>query len=326
MKKFVLLAAIACSSLAAMAQVDITPSRYVFADQEVGVYALDNVGNTEGGTGSNPLANWQRVVDDWNNGYFIINNGQMTALDKPNTVAFQQGCQIVDLGGAVGKVLAIKGINSEYEYGVASQTEMAVGWYNLSWYLQQGTCPQDKPIRFQVVFKIYENTPDMTNGWMRFDSYTFANNHCSGFTEVDADKATTTKVWKSGDFIARWEDDNSPKEDDNGNAYFDDELWQQVEFDWQAFSEDGDADPLRLSMHFQGGKHNTACVLIKSIKAIQAPEGDPECKPVTFGADPEAINTLLQGTNVSHSYDLQGRRATESTKGIVITDGKKIVK
>lgn len=327
MKKTLLLSAFAFAAIGAMAQVDVTPGRYVFADQPVGLYKMDNVGNCEGGTAANPKANWERVVTDWNDGYVVVNNGQMAAMDKPNTQWLQSGMNIVDLGGEVGKVLAMKGHGSETFEGVpAADDNLTVGWYNLSWYLKQGTCPQDKAIRFQVVFKMYENTPDITKGQLRFDAYTFANNHCSGNTDVAADKATTTKVWGSADFIARYDDDNSPMENDEGEMFFDDELWQQVEFDWTAFSEDGDADPLRLCFAYNNNLWNNSCILIKSIKAIQGPEGDPECKAVKLVADPQRVQAVIGDMNVRHSYDLAGRRAAENAKGIVIVDGKKIVK
>lgn len=326
MKTHLLLASLALAAMSANAQVDVTPARYIFANQPVGQYKLDNVGNCDGGTGANPLPNWPKVVSEWNDGYFIVNNGQMTSLTSPNTANLQSGLNIVDLGGEVGKVLAMKGHDSTTETATAAEGNLTVGWFNLGWYLQQGTCPEKTPVRFQVVFKIYENTPDITTGQLRFDSYTYSNNHCSQNTENAIDKATTNKIWGSADFIARYADDGSPMENEDGDMYYDDELWQQVEFDWVANSEDGDADPLRLTMHFNNNKFNTSTILIKSIKAIQAPEGESVCQPVRYTVSPEAISQLLGHQNATASYDLSGRVVKNTTHGIYIQAGRKQIK
>ncbi len=52
------------------AQTDITPSRYIFADQSVGQYVVDAVN-----AGANPPAGWAVPVDNFNNGYFVLAGG-----------------------------------------------------------------------------------------------------------------------------------------------------------------------------------------------------------------------------------------------------------
>ena len=50
-----------------MAQTDVTPSRYKFAEQSVGQYTFDYVN-----PGANPPASLAAVTENWNNGFFYV--------------------------------------------------------------------------------------------------------------------------------------------------------------------------------------------------------------------------------------------------------------
>ena len=94
MKRKLLSCAVALFASASLfAQQDVTPSRYVFANQPVGAYSIDLAS-----TGANPASGFAGAVENFNNGYIMINNGQFTSQEAPNVLAIKQGLSIVDLG------------------------------------------------------------------------------------------------------------------------------------------------------------------------------------------------------------------------------------
>lgn len=267
-------------AVSVMAQTDITPSRYKFADQPVGQWTID-----EALPGANPSNAYAPAVDNFHDGYVIINNGQFGAgLEAPNAKAIVQGLSIVDLGGEVNKVLCMKGKDSKFPYGTASQIAdgLKIGWWNMSFFTSSANVEKEHPVRFSIVFKLIENQPDLENGFITFDAYTYAGNNLYNPTNLRT-------IYKSGDFIQRYEDDGSPVEDDNGDYIYDDDLWQKFEFDYQAGDEAG--IPLRLMIAFsnQNPKFNNTTLLIKSITMTKDPSGEPEIGTVKMKWNPISV-------------------------------------
>lgn len=275
------------------AQTNITPARYIFADQPEGIFQLD-----EALTGANPPDSYVNVVNNWHDGYVVINNGQFGAglTGAPNAMYIQSGTSIVDLGGEVGKVLCIKGADSQFEYGTAANGAFNIGWWNMSFFTDPVLTPVLAPVRFKVVFKIIENTPDLANGQFATQAYTYANNH-----------NPLSATFGSGDFIERWEDDGSPKEDENGNLINDETLWIEHETDHIAETEAG--VPLRLAFKFSNqAKFPNSTFLIKSIDVILNPEGDPVAKKeINLIANPTGIKEILDS---QLQYAIQGNQIT----------------
>ena len=286
-----------------MAQTDVTPSRYVFSDLPVGPWVID-----EALPGANPANAYAPAVDNFHDGYVIINNGQFTSgLESYNAKVVQQGLSIIDLGGEVKKVLCMKGKDSTFPYGIASQEDegLKIGWWNMSFFTSSINVEKEKTIRFSVIFKLIENQPDLTNGFITFDAYTFAGNNLYNPTSLRT-------IYKSGDFIQRYEDDDSPVEDENGDYIYDDDLWQKFEFDYQAGDEAG--IPLRLMIAFsnQNTKFNNTTLLIKSITMTKDPSGDPENGKVKMSWDPTSvgIQDLKKGDIDEIRYVCEGNKVT----------------
>lgn len=311
-KKVLLVAAAFVMTANVMAQTDITPARYVFANQEVGTYLYD-----EAMAGANPPTAFTNAVEKFNDGYIVLNNGQFGAglAEAPNAMYIQSGSSIVDLGGEVGKVLCIKGSNSTFSAGKAAEGTFNIGWWNMSLFTKDDV-PEETPVRFRVVFRIIENTPDLSNGQLSAQPYTYAG-----------DFADATEVYGSGHFIARWEDDNSPKEDENGNLYYDDELWQVTEFDYQAGTEAG--IPLRLTLHFASqAKLPNSAILIKEIKMTLNPTGDAKTeqirlKSTTVANEDIKVNDKISYTILDNQIEFQGLTPGEKVY-IYTTDGKQV--
>lgn len=306
-------AAILMVAANAMSQTDITPSRYKFAEQPIGTYTID-----EALPGANPANAYAPAVDNFHDGYIIINNGQFTSgLDSYNAKVILQGLSIVDLGGDVKKVLCMKGKDSKFPYGIASQEAegLKIGWWNMSFFTASTNVEKEHSIRFSIVFKLIENEPDLTNGFITFDAYTYAGNNLYNPTSLRT-------IYKSGDFIQRYEDDNSPVEDENGNYVYDDDLWQKFEFDYQAGDEAG--IPLRLMMAFstQTPKFNNSTLLIKSITMTKDPSGEPEIGAVKFKWNPTTvgIQNTKKDTTSKIQYVCDGNNVTFSN----IAEGEEV--
>lgn len=309
-KKILLVTTAFAMVLNVMAQKDITPARYVFSEQNVGPFSYD-----EAYAGANTPNSYVNAIDKFHDGYIVIHNGQFGAgLDAaPNAMYIQSGSSIIDMGGEVGKVLCIKGDKSTFPAGIAAQGTFTIGWWNMSLYTKNDL-PVETPVRFRVVFKIIENTPDLSNGQLQARAYTYAGN-----------PSETTESYKSGNFIARWEEDGSPKEDENGDPYYDDELWQVMEFDFEAGTEEG--IPLRLTLLFANqAKLPNTTILIKEIKMTMSPTGEPKNEQIRLTSSSVAneqiiVNDKATYTVSANRIDFQGLTVGEKVY-VYTTDGK----
>lgn len=284
-KKILLLSALFAVTVTVMAQTDVTPARYVFADQKEGPYSYD-----EAYAGANTPNSYANAVDKFHDGYIVIHNGQFGAgLDAaPNAMYVQSGTSVVNMGGEVGKVLCIKGANSTFPLGKAAEGTFGIGWWNMSLYTKSDL-PIETPVRFRIVFKIVENTPDISNGMLSARAYTYAGN-----------PSDQIETFGSSAFIARWEDDGSPKEDENGNLYYDDELWQAAEFDFEAGTEEG--IPMRLTLLFsQQAKLPNSAILIKEIKMTLNPVGEPKTETLRIKSSTVANEKVTLDNQISYA-------------------------
>lgn len=311
-KKILLFSAFFAMAMAGMAQKDITPARYVFANQKVGTFTYD-----EALAGANPANAYDKAVDNFHDGYIVINNGQFGAgLDAaPNAMYIQSGTSIVDMGGEVGKVLCIKGANSTFPFGKAAEGTFGIGWWNMSFYTPSNV-PEETPVRFRIVFKIVENTPDILAGMLAVRAYTYAG-----------DFSDATKAYGSSEFIARYDDDDSPKEDENGNYYYEDNLWQAVEFDYQAGTEAG--IPMRLALAFSNqAKLPNSTILIKEIKMTMSPVGEPKAEEAIRFSSSVANEKIKFENKVSYAVsgnrvELRGLNAGEKVY-VYMVNGKMV--
>ena len=75
------------------AQTDITPSRYKFSNQEVGLYQIDYVN-----AGANPANALPAVVENFNNGFVMLAGAPpiYTGIDSDGAKTVQSGLNIFD--------------------------------------------------------------------------------------------------------------------------------------------------------------------------------------------------------------------------------------
>lgn len=246
----------------AYAQVDITPARYLFADQPAGQYKADAVN-----AGANPPAGWTTPVDNFNNGYFVLAGGPavFTSPDAVQPAAIQQGINIVDLGGDVGKVLVMRGKTSKHNVGTPMGEGYAGAWFNLNFYMDKNITPIAENIRVRLVFSIAENTISQTGSALS-KFYTSNTQNNTSPAVANAPTPFPSAAFQATDELG------DPLVNDDGEAYYDPTKWMVYEFD--ASIPEASGNPARLKIEITAAAGNMT-LFIKELKFIKNATGDP---------------------------------------------------
>ena len=269
----------------AMAQNDITPSRYDFANQPEGQYVIDGC-NNGWGPGNLDAAKESKV------GYVNVTGGTFWAnKDTESFVNFQSGLQILDLTEeGIGKVLCFKGVNCTEDIlpkGVCATGSIKALWPQLAFYSDIEKTPTGEEgstapfIRVSVTHKAIENEADPEGSPL------------TGL-EIKAVKPNAVLNNYGGPFPST---DMTIKDLETEEAYELNEGWQKVEYDFQVGTPEG--NPFAFSVKINGVKLDAGAILIKEIKFSTPsdgsyPKGSPKVeKKLTFkgGQIVTGINT-----------------------------------
>lgn len=260
-RKLLFSAAMLVIVASAMAQNDITPSRYDFANQEVGQYAIDGC-NNGWGPGNLDAAKESKV------GYVNVTGGAFWAnKDTESFVNFQSGLQILDLTEeGIGKVLCFKGVNCTEDIlpkGVCATGSIQAGWPQLAFYSDAEKTPtatgeegSTAPfIRVSITYKAIENEPDPAG---------------SPLTELEIKAVKPNSVLNTyaGPFSST---DMMIKDLETEESYELNEGWQKVEYDFQVGTPEG--SPFAFSVKMNGAKLDAGAILIKEIKFSTPSDG-----------------------------------------------------
>lgn len=284
---------------------DITPSKYKYANREVGQEVISQFF-----TGANiPSPSDKLLEEKYDNGLFVVAGGQFGNSAQPYAKDLQAGVSIVDLGGEVGKVLCINGVNSKFNEKFKVNFPKCTGglnWFNFNWYMDPQNTPQDGSaenmnIRVRVVMNIYANQFSETAPIID-KAYMVTN---QGNVIPDASNSADGNAVMTGDFIQRYEDDDSPVLDDDENYIYDANKW--MVYEWDTYCPGPDKNdpsklgaPLRLKMEMKPGELAGATLFIKEVSFTKlASNPDPikgrrktmktiEMKP----SDVKAVNTV----------------------------------
>lgn len=263
------------------AQTDITPERFVFANQELGEYKIDYFN-----AGANPSDDLQLADDNSDNGFFLLCAGAPnvgTSGEEAGTAmtkAIQSATTIIDLGGEIGNVFCSKGTKSLYEEGAQNlPSETSIGWFNYSFYLPKTATPQDGKVRIRVVFNVVYNNQASEN--------TLCNMYIAWNGKAVSD---IYSGFKPSDFM-------------NEDGSHDVTKWEVYEFD-----ADVQTFPMRLKMEIQQNDWVNGAILIKEIKFIANPEGDPiQGEFVTYNSGTSNVaETILDQS----AYSVNGNNVT----------------
>ncbi len=331
-------------SAIAQENVDLTPSIYKYSNQPVGEYKIATFF-----TGANIPAPCDNVVQEYyDNGLFIVAGGQFANPAQSYAADLQAGTSVVDLGGEVGKVLCVNGVNSQYNTLNSLNYPQCTGglnWFNFNWFTDPNNTPMDGTeeapnIRVRVVLNMYANTLDEAANVIN-TAYMMTNqgNVIPAGSNTAEGVAVTT-----GNFAETYED-GEPVEDDNGNYVYDPTKWMVYEWDtYCPVPESGAAStPMRLKMEFNAGNLAGATVFIKEVSFTKLAEntepilGTRKKSFVTYAVDPQvvetAIGTIKQNDGKSEYFNLSGMKveAGNLDKGVYVvksggTTSKVVVK
>lgn len=304
--KSLLLSAVALlTASGAYAQNDITPDRFKFANQPEGEYKIDYFNS-----GANPPTGWQLPIDRSDAGFLVL-AGAPAKLGQSEEVAtsnmgqsIQKLTTIVDLGGEVGKVLCVKGPKSGYENGAANIADADIGWFNFNFYSPYSRTPisgeTEKPIRVRMVFSIVHNLQTSPDEMFKLSTQTLANNPTDG-----------GGLFSAGDFVLL-DEEGEPAYDENFNVPYDPTKWMIYEFDCTVGTESG--NPTRLKMEFANAIWVDGAVLIKEVKFLTEPVGDPiQREYVTYKPGDASVADLLK----DDAFTVSGDQVTFSAAGEV---------
>lgn len=262
------------------AQTDITPERFIFSNQELGEYKIDYFNK-----GGNTPVNWQMTIDQSDNGFFVLAGaaklGQSEEVPTSNMgQSIQKLTTIVDLGGEIGKVLCMKGQSSNYENGAENVPGADIDWFNYNFYSPKSQTPVNAPVRIRLVFNCVHN--DAENAGTLFKMYSSTNQNNAG---------TAYDKFEPKDFLK--------------DGVYDPTKWEIFEIDVQV-AEDG--NPPRLKMEVQTGVWANGAILIKEIKFIANPEGEPvQGEFVTYDSGTSNVaETILDQS----AYSVNGNNVT----------------
>lgn len=245
-------------AVGAMAQSDITPAKYVFANQPVGPYMIDNCNNGWGPT----HAEEAKLAT---NGYVNMTGGAFWENKETDTFKYyQSGWQILDLTAeGIGKVLCFKG--SECSDDILPQGVKATGtstalWPQIAFYSNFANTPTGDEgvsapfIRMSVTFKAINNEPDPAK---------------SPIVEFEVKTATNTVAnTLGGKFVSL---DMMIKDIETEEYYELNEGWQKLEYDFQIGMPNG--NPFAFSIKMDNAYAVQGAVLIKEIKFTTPSDG-----------------------------------------------------
>lgn len=331
MKQILLSLAMIMTAGGAFAQdVDVTPSKYKYADKEVGQEAIDGFI-----TGANIAAPCDKLIEEkYNNGMFIVAGGQFGNTAQPYAKDLQAGTSIVDLGGEVGKVLCINGKNSKFneKYNVKfPQCSGTLNWFNINWFMDPKNTPTisgkevsdaTRNIRVRVVLNVYSNKPGEADNIINA-AYMVSNQ--GNVMPAESNKATAVAI-TTGEFIERYVDDDSPVLDDNDNYIYDPTKWMVYEWDTYCPTpvDEQTGVPLRLKMEMVQGNLAGCTVFIKELSFIKLADSSERIagnkRNKTFKTLKPGVATGISSINASASngvkeiYTLNGTRVNAGTQ------------
>jgi hypothetical protein len=335
MKKSLLLSAALCAAISSSATVtDITPSGYLFNNvTEFSYY--------EKGCGGSNIATpaWDTVdgTNSFNNGlvsvcgnpnYFAANDGGKANFSKDDNkggfTALINGTSLVNLGGEVGQVLCLNGVNSTLNdkltelYGIdlnIPKMNQVTGWFNINFFSDPNTTPKNDPkhynVRCRVTLNVYHNA--ITEGVLMTNPFLVAN--MGGHSNVPA----TDNIY-TADFIKYVDDDpTGDPEEDGDNLVWNPNTWVVYEKNIQiGADEDGQSfSPVRLKFGIENKIHDGA-ILIKSVEffsvsaddASVATSDDAVKTTITLKPNPAASGIANVAANTAAEYSINGNAVT----------------
>lgn len=243
---------------------DITPAKYKYSTRSVGQEDVDGFfkgGNISAAADNNQMAQLLKKFENAD-GIFAINGGQMpegTTSDKSDKL--KAGISIVDMGGEVGKVLCINGVNSNFntifnvDYPKCKKcSDNNFGYLGLNWFFNKtkdfGSL-EKRNFHIKVVMNIYANENKISSNVIsQVVTKTKTNNVV---VTNNGNAATNIVPIAPSSFLTE--------------GKYDINKWMTYEFDTYCPSDAG--NPIRLMMNLPAGAIDNATIFIKEITFTQ---------------------------------------------------------
>lgn len=251
-------------NLYAQSSQDITPAKYKYSTRSVGQEDVDGFfkgGNISAAADNNQMAQLLKKFENAD-GIFAINGGQMpegTTSDKSDKL--KAGISIVDMGGEVGKVLCINGVNSNFntifnvDYPKCKKcSDNNFGYLGLNWFFNKtkdfGSL-EKRNFHIKVVMNIYANENKISSNVIsQVVTKTKTNNVV---VTNNGNAATNIVPIAPSSFLTE--------------GKYDINKWMTYEFDTYCPSDAG--NPIRLMMNLPVGAIDNATIFIKEITFTQ---------------------------------------------------------
>ena len=337
MKKYLLIAvaALFAANVSAQELEDITPAGFYYSDMETGPFRPDGyyagANLQRAGVGAVPFTTIFEECGE--KGLFLLSGAPPASPENLKAEELIAGMAIVDLGGEVGKVLAVSGINSKINEKMKAEFPEWTGNLPLAtaehslWNFNWTSDPKNTPI-----------TDGTNNIRMRFVMNVFANEFSESDDIIGAtyNSTATRNVIpagangvaphvKSGEFIQRYED-GDPVEGDDGYMW-DPTRWLVYEFDTNAPAEE--SIPIRMKMEVVAAQMHNATIFIKEIKFFKLSEEDERITDdngyrksyLTLSVDPVAsVNNIEAETAAQKKvYTVSGIEVgSKNQKGVYV--------
>lgn len=343
------------ASASVKAQTDITPSAYYWNETE-DIPPISSVYVK----GSNPAV---PAFTTWN-GETEFKNG-LVGIDGANNNNFNPesilaGISIVDLGGEVGKVFAVRGAaceNVETALKAATGRSISVAkmsaattWFDLNFFTDPDNTPTssqsgaelatDSYIHVKLVFNIYTDDQTSTqesDGEAGNITGILAASNQNGLKPAGGVTGGTIYAYNFFKTETEGEYAGMAAYDEEGNAEWDPTRWMVYEFDTWCPQADADGTtyaPLRVKLSCNSwANFSTETLFIKELTFTHC-TGTPTLDCYTAASktyetltpgETNSIKTVESAAETADSprYNLAGQRVSDSYKGIVIQNGKK---
>ena len=328
MKKHLLSVAVLMfvGSMFAQEDVDLTPSYYKFANQPVGQYKLAAFygganANNHNGASVAPATIYE---EHYNEGAVTIHGAAVGGFFEQ----LQEGTSIVDLGGEVGKVFCLNGMNSNYntDFGMDyTQCTSTLNWFNFNWWMDAQNTPTDGTaeapnIRVRLVLNVYANKLDESANIINSAYMMSSQNNVLPAGSNSAEGVAIT----SGSF-AEYDEDGEPVENEEGDYVYDPTKW--MVYEWDAHASE-DAIPMRLKMEINQGNLANATIFIKEISFTKLTDtsepilGTRKKTYMKYNVDPQLAASIeaVKSEGAAQYYNLSGMKvnADNLTQGVYI--------
>lgn len=285
-------AAIYClgMGISAFAQENITPEGLKFAKAQDGTAVPFLI---KGGANiPYPVADIEGLYGQ-NNHLLFLGNPNVT---DEMMAMFSTGSSVVNLGGEVGNVWAIKGIGNESAWGTPMEDNFNLGWFTLGIFSNPANTPnvadytnggmseddakKEATIRVKLVCHIHQNEVSTTSEFIKVYANTYTNNQLLKDPSI---------ILRSGDFASLEFDEETEEE----VITYDPTVWIEHEFD--VVIPEAAGSPMWIKLGMGGGMANSA-VYFKEVNFTRNPVGEPVAKKVVklTAGDGTALNTVKE--------------------------------